>query len=186
MPYTDYFESIRPSHWQDAGEYRIPRGESEIMDPPSQALPSDGCRDIPLDYYWDYRFDLMDRAEDAVFDLLGTMVDFKQQGKFKALLLGFCDNLEYTYYKSNRDFRFLKFRIDFSESISIEYSTRCLECIIWLNGRRDSMIGLSPCAMDDLRKLAAPIWEQVRDLDIWDTVSEDRDTVTVRRRHLLP
>ena len=142
-------------------------------------FPADGIPQRSPDRYFDYRFDLMMEAENALRKILGTLVDFKQRRKLMQFLLFFCDQLEIRY-ESTGEFLECRFRIDFSDRISISYSTNLCGCIIFLDGKQKLFHNISPDAIADLRCLLAEMWEQMRELPIWEIVEEDDRSIAVR------
>lgn len=147
-------------------------------------FPADGIPQRNPDRYFDYRFDLMLEGENALREILGMLVDFKQRRKLMQFLLFFCDQLEITHGKSTGELLECRFRIDFSDRISISYSTRLCGCIIALDGKQDSFHNISPLAIDDLRRLLAEMWEQMRQLPVWEITAGNDRTVTFRRREI--
>lgn len=145
-------------------------------------FPADGIPQRNPDRYFDYRFDLMMEAESALRGTLGILVDFKQRRKLMQFLLFFCDQLEITYKKSTGVLQECRFWIDFSHRISILYSSRMCGCTIALDGKQDSFHNISPFAIDDLQCILEEIWEQMRELPIWEITEENDRTVTFRRR----
>lgn len=156
-----------------------------------RANPWDGCdfdsavfqRDgIPQrgpDRYFDYCLDLQLEADAAIRDLLGLMVDFRQKRKLTQFLLGYCDLLEITCHKHTGILKECRFRIDFSDSISISYSTRMCGSKIMLDGKETHLHSISPEAIDDLRQLMVPIWEEIREWPVWE-VEENGDILRFR------
>ena len=125
-------------------------------------------------------------AESALRSFLGILVVFHQKRKLVQFLLGFCDRLEITYDKNTRNLRECRFQIDFSDRISVQYSSRICGCIVTFDGKQDSFYSISPYAIDDLRRILAEIWKIIRALPIWRTLEENANFVKVRSQlHLL-
>lgn len=144
-------------------------------------FPQDGIPQRTPDRYFDYRFDLMMEAENALRGILGVLVDFKQRRKLMQFLLFFCDQLEITYGKNTGELLECRFRIDLSDHISILYSSRMCGCIIAFDGKQDSFHNISPLAIDDLRRLLAEMWEQMRELPIWEIITDNGKEIQIRR-----
>lgn len=156
---------------------------SEIEPLPADCFfATDGIRQRTPDRYFDYLFDLMLEGENALRLILGVLVDFKQRRKLMQFLLFFCDQLEIKYVKSNGKLLECQFRIDFSDRVSVSYSTQLCGCIIALAGKQDSFHKISSLAIDDLRCLLVEIWAQMRELPVWETIEENDRTVTCRRK----
>lgn len=147
----------------------------------STAFQRDGIPQKGPDRYFDYLLDLQLEADAAIRDLLGLMVDFRQKRKLTQFLLGYCDLLEMTCHKYTGTLRECRFQIDFSDSISIVYSTRVCGSKILLAGKETHFHPISPEAIDDLRQLMVPIWEEIREWHIWEMV-EERDILRFLHR----
>lgn len=147
----------------------------------STMFQRDGIPQKGPDRYFDYRLDLQLEADAAIRDLLGLMVDFRQKRKLIQFLLGYCDLLEMTCHKHTGTLRECCFRIDFSDHISIVYSTRMCGSRILLDGKETYLHPISPEAIDDLRQLMIPIWEEIRKRPIWE-VEEEGDILRFRHR----
>lgn len=170
----------RCNPWHDE-DFILSLSEDTVL-PGYCFFPRDGIPQRTPDRYFDYRFDLMMEAENALRGILGVLVDFKQRHKLMQFLLFFCDQLEITYGKNTGELLECRFRIDLSDHISILYSSRMCGCIIALDGKQDSFHNISPLAIDDLRRLLAEMWEQMRELPVWEITAENDRTVTIRRR----
>lgn len=116
---------------------------------------------------------------------MGLLVDFRQKRKLWHFLLGFCDFLEITYDITTGVLKECRFQIDFSDHISLYYSTRMCGCIILLDGEQDSFHRISPIAIDDLRRILTETWEDIRALPIWHVISESGHEVQLRPRYPL-
>lgn len=172
------FYRYNPWHEQ---EFILSLSEDTVL-PRCCFFPEDGIPQRSPDRYFYYRLDLTLEAENALRGVLGVLVDFKQRRKLMQFLLFFCDQLEIRYKKSSGEFLDCRFRVDFSDRVSISYSTQLCGCIIFLDGKRERIHNISADAIGDLRRLLAEIWEQMRELPGWETREEKDQTVTIRRR----
>jgi len=150
------------------------------VDSDSAVFQKDGIPQNGPDRYFDYRLDLLLEADDAIRSLLGLTVDFRQKRKLTQFLLGYCDLLEMIYNKYTGILLECRFQVDFSDRISIVYSTRMCGSKILLDGKQERLSPLSPQAIDDLRQLMVPIWEEIREWPIWEMVEEEREFLKVR------
>lgn len=175
--YLDYY---RYNPWDECDGILSLSGSPELPD--SCRFPENGIPQRNPDTLFEYRFDLMLESESKLRSFLGHLVDFRQQRKLTQFLLGFCDAVEITFYKDSGALKECRFQIDFSDRISIIYSTRMCGCITVLDGKMDSFHRISVYAIDDLRQPIGKIWEQIRDLPLWETVSENGNTVRIRRK----
>lgn len=180
MPNEDrnYLDFFRYNPWDDCESILSLSASPEFPD--ACLFPEDGIPQRNRDGFSDYRFDLMLEAESALRSFLGLLVDFRQKRKLMHFLLGFCDLLEITYDRTTGALTECRFQIDFSDRISILYSSRMCGCIILLEGKQDSFYSISPYAIDDLRRILVQIWEDVRALPIWEVISEKGNKVQVR------
>lgn len=170
----------RYNPWDDE-EFILSLSEDTVL-PGCCFFPEDGIPQRTPDRYFDYRFDLMLEAENALREFLGILVDFKQRKKLMQFLLFFCDELEISCQKSNGALLECRFRVEFSDRISFLYSSKMCGCIVFLDGKQNLFHNISPDAIDDLRRLLAQMWEQMRQLPVWEIATEDDRTVTFRRR----
>lgn len=175
-----YLPFYRYNPWHDDDE--IISLQADTILPAACFFPKEGIPQRGPDRYFDYRFDLMLEAESALRDVLGLLVDFRQSRKLAHFLLSFCDHLEFTYDKDTGILRACCFRINFSDGVSIQYSSRVCGCILLLDGKQNSFHSISPQAIDDLRRLLAEIWDTIRNIPVWETVYESDQQITVVRR----
>lgn len=134
----------------------------------SVAFLKDGIPQKDPDRYFDYCLDLLLEADTALRGLLGLMVDFRQKRKLTQFLLSYCDLLEMTCQKHTGTLLECRFQIDFSDHISIVYSTRMCGSKILLDGKESHFHPISPEAIDDLRQLIILIWEEIRTWPVWE------------------
>lgn len=179
------FPAFRPNNWLDTTDLQRMRGDSRPMEPESKAREGDGLMVHGMDEYWHYRFDLLLDSEDALRSFLGMLVDYHQTRLLKAFLLGFCDIFEVTVDGNPNRLPRFRLRVDVSDGISYEYSTHHAGCLVWVDGKQDSIHRLSAAAMDDLRQMIAELLPAILQHPIWDTVKQSDDTVTLRRRTLI-
>ena len=170
----------RYNPWDDL-EYILSLSEDMPL-PEKCFLPRDGIPQRDPNRYFDYRFDLMMEAENALRSILGLLVEFKQRRKLLQFLLFFCDQLEIRYDKRTGEFLNGQFRIDFSDRISLRYCTQLCGCIILQDGKQNLFHDISPIAVDELRCLLAELWETLRELPGWELIEEQDETVTLRRK----
>ena len=170
--------------WMD--DERIPSvcHSAEIMEPKPQRLSGDGPIAKDADQYWQYQFDVMIEAESALHTFIGLLVDFRQVRKMAHFLMGTADLLEFSIPKDPQRFLKFRFRFDFAPGVSLEYSSQHCGCMIWINGRQDTLHKLSIPAMAALRDRLGQVWEVVKAYPVWDVLSETELSVTVRRRPL--
>lgn len=147
----NHLDFYRYSPWDDCGNVLSLTSTSELPD--SCLFLEAGIPQRNLDAFFDYQFDLMLEAETTLRSVLGLLVDFRQKRKLWHFLLGFCDFLEITYNLSTGVLTECRFQIDFSNRISLRYSSRMCGCIILLDGKQDSSHRISPFAIDDLRRI---------------------------------
>lgn len=175
-----FYPYYRYNPWDD-GEFLLSLSEETVL-PEYCFFPEDGIPQRNPDRYFDYRFDLMLEAESAFRSFLGLLVDFHQKRKFAQFLLYFSDFLEVTYETNTRTLQECRFRIDLSDRVSILYSSRMCGCILFLDGKQDSFHNISPQAIDDLRRLLAEVWENIRDMPVWEVTKGKDLAATMRRR----
>lgn len=149
-------------------------------------FPEDGIPQRNEDARLAHRLDLMLEAESTLRSFLGLLVGFGQRRKLTQFLLGFCDLLEITYDKSTGMMKECRFQIHFSDGVALRYSSRMCGCIIALNGKQDSFHRISPCAIDDLRRILAEIWEVIHGLPVWEVTAQNGSLVTVQHRLPMP
>lgn len=185
MPIKDqnHLDFYRYSPWDDCESVLSLSAGPEVPD--SCLFPEGSIPQQNRDAFSDFRFDLMLEAESALRSFLGLLVDFRQKRKLKHFLLGFCDLLEITYDRTTGVLKECRFQIDFSDRVSILYSSRMCGCIILLDGKQDSFHRISPFAIDDLRHLLVETWDDVRTLPIWHVISERGQEVRLRPRYPL-
>lgn len=183
---NNYFPAFRPNNWLESTDLRKMRDNARPMDPKPKTREGDGLPIHDMDEYWHYRFDLMLDAESALRAFLGMLVDYHQTRLLEVFLLGFCDIFEVTFDSNFGSIPRFRFRIDLSDRLSCEYSTHHIGCLIWVDGRQDSLHQISIAAMDDLRQTIAELLPIMLQFPIWDVVKQDGSTVTLRRRTLIP
>lgn len=180
IPDTQYLEFYRCNPWDDCDSILSISNNTDL--PAACIFPEDGIPQRNPDACFDFRFDLMLEAESALRSFLGLLVDFRQRRKLTQYLLGLCDLLEITYDKNTGALKECRFRVDFSDRVSILYSSRMCGCIIALDGKQDSFHPITPQAIDDLRHLLAEIWEMIRKIPVWETTAEHGQLVTIQRK----
>lgn len=180
----NFFPAFRPDNWLDTFEIRQMRDYSRPMEPEPQTREGDGLPVHGLDEYWNYRFDLMLDAENALRSFLGLLVGYHQTRLLEAFLLGFCDVFEVTVDDNPHKLPRFRLRVDVSNGLSYEYSTHHAGCLVWVDGKQDSLHCLSTAAMDDLRQMIAELLPTMLQYPIWDVVKQDGGTITMRRRPL--
>lgn len=180
MPNDDqnYLDFGHYNPWDDCEDILSLSASPEL--PEACLFPADGIPQSNQNAFFDYRFDLMLEAESALRSFLGLLVDFRQKCKLKHFLLGFCDLLEITYDRTTGVLKECRFQIDFSDRISLRYSSRMCGCIIMLDGKQDSFHSISPYAIDDLRRILVQIWVDIRALPIWEIILVKDHEVHVR------
>lgn len=183
-PETQYPEFYRHNPWDDADSI-LSISDSTIL-PASCFFPEDGIPQRSPNSFSVYRFDLMLEAESALRSFLGLMVDFRQRRKLTQFLLGLCDLLEITYDKNTGTLKECRFQVEFSNRVSITYSSRMCGCIIALDGKQDSFHHITPQAIDDLRSILTEIWETIRELPIWEVAGQKGDDVYIERKLPFP
>lgn len=176
----EYLDFYRYNPWDDCEAILSLSVDPALPD--ACLFPEDGIPQRNRIAFSDERFDLMLEAESALRSFLGLLVDFRQKRKLMHFLLGFCDLLEITYDRTTGALKECRFQIDFSDRISLRYSSRMCGCIVMLDGKQDSFHSISPYAIDDLRRILVQIWEEIRKLPIWEVVSEKGNEVQVRQR----
>lgn len=182
MPNKDrnYFDFYRYNPWDDYEDILSLVDCAKLPD--TCRFPEDGIPQRNRNAFSDYRFDFMLEAESALRSFLGFLVDFRQKRKLAHFLLSFCDLLEITYDRTTGAVKECRFQIDFSDHISLLYSSCMCGCIILLDGKQDSFHPISPYAIDDLRHILAQIWEVIREMSVWETVEEKGNNVQIRRK----
>lgn len=181
----NFFPAFRPDNWLDTFEIRQMRDYSRPMEPEPQTREGDGLPVHGPDEYRKYRFDLMLDAENALRSFLGLLVGYHQTRLFRAFLLYFCDVFELTLDDNPDGLPRFRIRVDFSDRISLEYSTQHIGCLVWVDGKQDSLHRLSAAAMDDLRQMIAELLPDILECPLWDVAKEDGGAVTYRRRPLI-
>lgn len=177
-------EFFQSSPWMDDAGTPCSMRNTEAMAPKAQTLPRDGPAIQDPDEYWMYRQDLLMEADSSLHAFLGLLVDFHQVKMMSQLLL-LADVLEFTIYREPQRIPGFRFRFDFSSGISLEYASKHFGCMVWVDGKQDTLNKLSSAAMADLRDLMAEVFEQIKMLPIWDVVSSDDRQLTVRRKPLV-
>lgn len=177
-------EFFRSSPWMDDADTPYAMHNAEAMAPKAQTLPGDGLTFQDPDEDWAYRQDLLMEADSSLHAFLGLLVDFHQVKMMSRLLL-LADVLEFTIYREPQRIPGFRFRFDFSSGISLEYASKHFGCMVWVDGKQDTLNKLSSAAMADLRELMAEVFEQIKMLPIWDVVSSDDRQLTVRRKPLV-
>ena len=173
-------EFCRFDLWEDC-DGALPLLPGRIL-PEDCFFPEEGIPQSNADRYFVYRFDLMLEAESALRSFLGLLVGFRQKRKLAQFLLGFCDLLEVTIDTGTGALQECRFRIDFSDGVSLGYSSRICGCMILLDGKEDTFHRISPYAIDDLRRLLSDIWEKIHGLPVWETVARKDNLTTLRCR----
>lgn len=171
-------EFYRYNPWDDR-EMILPCSPERPL-PADCFVPENGIPQKDPDAYFDYRFDLMLEAESGLRQFLGVLVGFRQGKKLIHFLLGCFDLLEIVCEKPTEKLLEARFRMYFSDGLSISYSTRMCGCILWLDGKRESFHSISPKAIDDLRQLIGKLWPVLRKLPIWKVVTETDRAITLR------
>lgn len=182
---NNFFPTFRPSNWLDTIDLQKMQDNSRPMEPKPKTCERDGLMVRSIDEYWHYRIDLMLDAEEALRSFLGMLVDYHQTRLLRAFVLGFCDVFEVTIDSSPDRLPRFRFRIDLSDRLSLEYSTHHSGCLVFVDGKQDSLHRLSAAAMDDLRQMIAELLPIMLPLSLWDVVKKDGSTVTLRRRTLI-
>lgn len=141
----------------------------------------DGIHQNDPDSYWHYRFNLMLDATSAIQGFLELLMDYNQKRKLTQFLLYFCDQLEITFDRHTGTIQEYRFQVDFSDRISLQYSSRAEECYVFLDGEKDYLPTLSPEFISVLNQFLAQIWNEIRTLPIWETVTEDTHILRVTR-----
>ena len=177
-------EFFRSSPWMDDADTTYVMHNAESMDPKAKILSGDGLTFHNPDEYWMYRQDLLMEADSSLHDFLGLLVDFHQVRMMSRLLL-LADVLEFTIYREPQRIPGFRFRFDFSSGISLEYASKHFGCMIWVDGKQDTLNKLSSAAMADLRELMAEVFELLKTHPIWDVVSSNDKQFVVRRRPLV-
>lgn len=178
------YEFFRSSPWMDDTDTPYAIRNAETMDPKAKTPPGDGLTLQDPEEYWMYRQDLLLEAYSSLHAFLGLLVDFHQVKMMIHLLL-LADVLEFTIYREPQRIPGFRFRFDFSSGISLEYSSVHFGCMIWVDGKQDSLTKLSSAAMADLRELVAEVFERIKTLPIWDVVSSDDRQFVIRRKPLV-
>lgn len=180
IPFLDYLDHSIYRSWSDCdGVFLL---SDDALLPEFCYFPEEGIPQQNPDQFFDYCFELTMDAEYMLRELLGFLVDFRQKRKLTLFLLYFCDLLEITYNKEKGTLLECSFQIDFSDRVSIRYSSRICGCVVCWDGKQESFHNISPNAIDDLRRILSEIWESIRELPIWTTTAENNQTVKVCRR----
>ena len=105
--------------------------------------------------------------------------------KMMSRLLLLADVLEFTIYREPQRIPGFRFRFDFSSGICLEYASKHFGCMVWVDGKQDTLNKLSSAAMQDLRDMMAEVFERIKPLPIWDVVSSDDRQFVIRRKPLV-
>ena len=124
----------------------------------------------------------MIEAEGSLREILGLLVEFKQRDKLMHFLFAFCDLLEFTWDVDTDSLKECKFQIDFSDGVSVLYSTSMCGCIVLMDGVQQRFHDISPIAIDELRQLLGEILGRMRMYSIWEISKENDSTATYKRK----
>lgn len=179
IPFFDYLDNSDYSPWNDGSGIISLSGDALL--PESCYFPEEGIPRRNASQFFDYRFELTMDAENMIRELLGFLVDYRQKRKLVLFLFYFCDSLEITYSRDSRKLLECCFQIDFSDCVSIRYSSRMCGCLVCWDGQRESFHKISVNAIDDLRRILSEIWESIRELPIWVTTEENDQSLKICR-----
>lgn len=180
LPFLDYLDHSAYCSWNDCDGIISLSGDALI--PQSCYFPEEGIPQRNPDQFFDYRFELTLDAEYMLRELLGFLVAFRQKRKLTLFLLYFCDFLEITYSRDSGMLLECNFQIDFSDRVTVRYSSRMCGCVVCWDGKQESLHKISINAIDDLRQILSEIWDSIRELPIWITMAENDQTVKICRR----
>ena len=122
----------RYNPWDDA-EYTLSLLDDAPL-PEECFFPTDFIPQRNPDRYFDFITDLSLETESALREILGLLVEFKQRDKLMRFLFTFCDLLEFTWDVDTDELKECKFQIDFSDGVSVRYSTSMCGCIVLMDG----------------------------------------------------
>ena len=169
----------RYNHWDDAEYIRSLWDNAPL--PEGCFFPSDFIPQRSPDRYFDFIIDLSLEAESSLREILGLLVEFKQREKLMRFLFFVCDMLEFTWNKGEDSLGACNFQVDFSDGVSVLYSTNWCGCVVLVDGVQQSFHDISPIAIDELRQLLSEILGRMRTYSIWEITNENDRTVTYRR-----
>ena len=170
------FPFYRYNPWHEAANIRCLWENAPL--PPECFFPTDLIPQRNPDKYFDFLLDLTWEAQSALREILGILVEFRQRDKLMQFLFFFCDSLEFTLDKTTDSLSECKFQVDFSDGVSVLFSTRLCGCIVTMEGRRHCFHEIALVALDELRQLLDEIWAQSRSFPIWEITEGNDHTVT--------
>lgn len=130
----------------------------------------------------DYQIDLAMEAEQIIRGILAMMVDFHQVQKLAHFLLGFCDCLEFSIYKTVDKVEDCQFQIGFSNGVSLEFSTQACGFTLWWLFKPRTFHVVNTNAIEAFLDIAHEVWLSIQNLPIWEVTADSKRRITYRRR----
>lgn len=145
-------------------------------------FPSDGVSRQSPEVLLDYQIDLAMEAEQMIRGMLAMMVDFHQVQKLAHFLLGCCDCLEFSIYKTVDKVEDCQFQMAFSNGVSLEFSTQACGFTLWWLFKPRTFHVVDTNAIGQFLEIVNEVWLSIQKLPIWEVVSDSKSRITYRRK----